>query len=427
MLANLENYHKQKYLYDNSINKLNYLVKTLDLDIEIYSEKDRCLARVLYNDKGKQSNEDDYENSYYKRCNKKCNGIFCKAHSREINETIVKNDFYTHRPIKYSIQYEWERHGIFGFEFIAKLKDKVVFQDDIPFWLDYKDKNLMYKNKLIRNGLKETNKNMFNLHLLKFNLKKKIFNNNKINIDINLLNKNNIDMIVNKSTNRINRLLNLFHSYLDNLDYMNYIETNNIKYVEEIIESFLSKYKLTKLININKNKKFFENCKKIVEDFDKIYKIKNDIDDENIESRYKNYIKNKNNNHEAIKELEEWWENIEKVKITDYKTKANIILAKELNESEDELVIYYLKNKNKQIIGEVVEWYDEKLIPDKFKFKNIVQQIDSTKDRYGLPLYKYILYENKTCYHNLPKLSYKKYRYNRETKNMQPTNEIQDL
>lgn len=403
MLSYLEQFNRDKFHIQNSLHKLNYIIDKNELDdVCIYGYKDRCIARVQ-------------EGEGFKKCGKVCkktNKWFCNHHCKEKkeNKIQIKEDYYTKNKIKYEVNYNWEEYGIYGIPFVCKIKDVITYKTPIPFWLDYRNNKEMLLND--------------NFDDVKFYREKKnIRQYNKLNKIENKIETK--DML--KKKQKKEQLYSLFNKFLKDQNYKEYVENNNFVYTEDIIKDFVSKHNLMSFINVEKlNKKTLERFENIINEYESIYKLEENEDD-SIESRFKKYKKYKQKNKNEISELEKWWENCDKIKIKDRREQSSIILALELNESEDDLIIYDLYNSNKQKLGEVLEWYDEENIPSQYKFKNIVQQLDSSYENYGMPLYQYILYKKSELYHNLPKLVYTKFRYNKEKEIMQPTNEIIEI
>ena len=246
--------------------------------------------------------------------------------------------------------------------------------------------------------------------------------NININFNFNLM-EFNINNIIEKCDSKQKKIFSLFYRFLENKNYNNYIIENNLEFAEDIITDFLKKKNLNKFINIDKNKSFVNNCKKIIDVFEK-----NNIDEScDIESKYKKFLRNSRTNSENIEKIKKWWNNNDKIKIMDYVTKDSYEMVKEINNDEDEDKIYNLFNRNKQLVGEIRKWKDKKTIPEKFKFRNVVLQLNNKFEGYGLPIHKYIIYPISKMWHSLPKLEYKKYKYDKKEGIFIPTNEIFEI
>ena len=173
------------------------------------------------------------------------------------------------------------------------------------------------------------------------------------------------------------------------------------------------KKKLFEFMNIKKKEKTNVGTKQINK-FPKSVKSKliENLIDEKYKLSKKN-IKTKNS-------LKLWWSNSHKIVIIDVNTKARFQVALEKINGKKGFNLY---QKNKQCVGKALPWIDkDNLIPEEFKHKNIVQE----PNMFGLPLYIYKLNTNSQIYHDLPKKTYWKYRYDSNNQFLKITNEIME-
>ncbi len=289
-----------------------------------------------------------------------------------------------------------------------------------------------------KNFKKTKNQQKLPNQLIQFKIKNsKILKYNNINNNIKNNHIGNFDMFIIDETVKSNpnkvKIIKLFCNFMKNFktfeNYNNYLE--NIDYGEDVIDDFLTKHNMKQL---KKSKQMMNQFNIIVAKYDEKYLEQENEYLESRESIYKRMNKRKHKN-KKLTELEKWWKNRTVYKIIDSSSKAIFEVGFDVdnynednnnsNQSADIEPIGYLYNKNKQLVGYVVEWIDEKNeVPEKFKMcKNRVQHPNN-----GQPIYQFIFYESGRVYHNLPRgKHYMEFKYDPKDCNLKPTNEIKKL
>ena len=221
--------------------------------------------------------------------------------------------------------------------------------DDLLNKLNYKrenDSQKFYSEKKIK-----SNKSDFNIEEIKQKYLRKENNIIETNINFNKEDKYNLNSFSNKNT--VNKVINSINNTLGNVQPLNEIEkikmkylnknNNTINYTKNDIKS------IEERINKYKNE-LFEKTEK------KNYQIKNEINTNNLLSKYKN-LKNENEIQQLTK-INDIKNNQQEMKIDDYinlmkeKNKKNIIQVKSdlINEEKNNNFSNLIKNeKNEEL------------------------------------------------------------------------------